>query len=41
MEMEKQVFGKQMVAGPCRDNGTQRGILTDFAGFPPVYTPSS
>ena len=21
-----------MFAGPCRDNGTQRGIITDFAG---------
>ena len=28
MEMEKQMFGKQMFAEPSRDNGTQRGILT-------------
>ena len=25
MEMEKQIFGKQIL---CRDNGIQRGILT-------------
>ena len=29
MEMEKQKFVKQMLAGPSRDNGTQRGILTN------------
>ena len=30
MEMEEpQVIGKQMFAGPGKDNGTQRGILTD------------
>ena len=23
MELEKQMFGKQMFAGLCRDNGTQ------------------
>lgn len=28
VEMEKQTFYKQMFAGPCRGNGTQRGILT-------------
>ena len=28
MKMKKQCFGEQMLAGPCRDNGTQRGILT-------------
>ena len=28
MEMHKQILGKQMFAGSCRDNGTQRGILT-------------
>ena len=28
MEMEKQMFGKQMFAGPCRDSGAQRRILT-------------
>ena len=26
MEMEKQMFGKQVFAGPCRDNGTQIGL---------------
>ena len=26
MEMEKQMFDKQMFAGPCRDNGTQRNF---------------
>lgn len=26
------------VLGPCRDNGTQRGILTDIAGLLPVHT---
>ena len=29
MEMEKQMFGKQMFAGSCTDNGTQREILTN------------
>jgi len=28
MEMEKQMFGKQMLAGPRRNNWTQRGIST-------------
>lgn len=28
MEMEKQLFGEQVFAEPCRDNRTQRGILT-------------
>ena len=41
MEMKKQMFGKQMFAGPSRDNRTQREILTNFAGFPAVYTPGS
>ena len=27
MELEKQMFGKQMFAGLCRDNGTQWGVL--------------
>ena len=26
MEIEKQMFGKQMCAGPCRDHGTQSGL---------------
>ena len=26
MEMEKHVFGKQMFAGPGRDNGIQSGL---------------
>lgn len=29
-KMEKQMLGKQVFPGPCGDNGTQRGILTDF-----------
>ena len=29
MEREKQMFGKQMFAGPGRDNETQRRILTN------------
>ena len=28
---------KANVARPCRDSGTQRGILTDFARFLSVY----
>ena len=40
-EMEKQGFGKQMFHRQCRDEGTQGGILTDFARFPPVSTSSS
>ena len=41
MERERQMFGKQVFAGPCKANGTQRGILTDFGRFLHVYTPSS
>lgn len=41
MEMEKQMFSKQMFVVLCRDNGLQGGILTDFARFLLVYTPSS
>ena len=26
LEMEKQMFEKQTFAGPCKDNGTQRGL---------------
>ena len=37
MEMEKQMFGKQIFAGPHRDSGPQRRILTE--NFP-VYTPN-
>ena len=37
MEMEKQMFGKQMFAEPGKDNGTQREILTNFARFLPIY----
>ena len=37
IEMEKQMFGKQMLAGYRRDNGTQRGILADFDRFLSVY----
>ena len=29
MERERQMFGKQVFAGPCKANGTQRGILTN------------
>ena len=37
--MEKQMFGKQMFVGPCRDKGTQNGILRlckvpSFLDFP-------
>ena len=39
-EMEKQLFGKPMFAGPGKDSGTQRGILTDLARFLPVHTPN-
>ena len=31
MEREKQMFGKPMFAGLCRDSGTQRGILANRA----------
>ena len=27
MALEKHMFGKQMFAGLCRDNGTQGGVL--------------
>ena len=41
-EMKKQMFGKRKFSGSYRDNGgKQNGLLTDFAGFLPVYTPSS
>jgi len=33
MDMEKQMFYRETFAGQCRDSGTQRGILTDFARF--------
>lgn len=26
MEMEKQMLGKPVFAGPCRDHGTQSGL---------------
>ena len=41
MEMEKQTFSKQRFVRPCRDIGTERRILTDFAAFLPVYIPGS
>ena len=31
-------FDKQMFVGPCRDNGTQRGTLTNRLFLVPVYT---
>ena len=31
MEIQKQTFAKQMFAGPYREKGTQRGILTFLA----------
>ena len=38
----KIMFGKQMFAGPCRDNGTQRGVLTNgLCEVPPIYAASS
>ena len=36
MEIEKQMFGKQIFAGLHRDTGPQRRILTENV---PVYTP--
>ena len=32
MEIEKQMFDKQMFAGPGRDSGTQKGLLTHRLG---------
>ena len=32
MEKEKQMFGKPMLARPCRDSGTGKRILTDLLG---------
>lgn len=37
MEIQKQMFGKQMFARPYREKGTQRGILANCARFLPVY----
>lgn len=41
MEMEKLKFNnKQMSAGPCRDNGTQKEMLTNnLCRFLPVSVP--
>ena len=36
----KLIFGKQMLAGPGRDRGVQKGILTDLDKFLPVHTSS-
>lgn len=42
MEVEKQMFCKQMFTGPCRDwegaGGDLGGILTGFARFLPIST---
>ena len=38
MEMEKQMFDKQMFAMPCKDNGTWRGLdQMGLARLLPVY----
>ena len=37
---KKQMFGKQMCARLCKDNEIQRGILTHFVKFLPVFRPS-
>ena len=34
-------LGKQMLAGPGRDSGIQKGVLRDFAVFLPAYLLSS
>lgn len=35
MELEKQIFGKQMFSMPCTDSGTQRGLWPPYpAEFP-------
>ena len=28
MEVKKQIFGKQMYDGPCRDSGTESGLIS-------------
>ena len=39
MEMEKQMFGKHMLAGTSRNNGKQRALcFLGLAEFPPTYT---
>ena len=39
MEMEKQMFGKHMLAGTSRNNGKQRALcFLGLAEFPPPYT---
>ena len=38
MEMEKQMFDKQMFAGPRRDNGTQAGLCQGLSR--PCQVPS-
>lgn len=40
MEIEKQMFGKQIFAGSFKDKETQREILSECVRFLPVYTPS-
>ena len=34
---KEQIFGKEMFAGPHRNNGTQRGLLTDCTRYLPIY----
>ena len=36
MEMEKQMVGKPVFAGPCRDHGTQNGLQATLE-FPPPH----
>ena len=38
---EKQMFGKEILAGTCRDIGTQRNFNKDFARFLLIYTHNS
>ena len=38
---EKQMFGKEILAGTCRDIGTQRNFNKDFARFLLSYTHNS
>ena len=39
MEMEKQMFGKQMFAGPCTDDGTDWTLISRPCQVSPI-TPS-
>ena len=41
MEMEKQMFAKQMFAGPCRHNGKQSGLCSPGPAPPTAPSPGS